>query len=114
MAKVLSHLGRITIANTATDGNVLSSRLLASAEQVIIKAPAALTGTVTVYGSQTEGQTLANCQPIREADDAADYTVVAGKEMHYPVLGGLKSISLKSGSAEGAERQFEVYVIHEL
>ena len=114
MAEVLSFLGTITIANGGTDGNVLSHNLLGSARRIVIKAPSALTAVCTVKGAPTKNVTLANCQPIRNADLAADYAVVAAKEMHIKDCANLKSIGIVAASAEGADRVFQVYVVHEL
>ena len=111
MSDVQSFAGTVTIASAGTQGNVLTSPTLGNAKAIIIVPPAALTGTVSLVGSPAGNVAGASLQPVRRNIDSADVTIVAGKTTFIEV-GGLRSVSLRSGSAEAADRAFSVYVIH--
>lgn len=113
MAEHLELLGTLTIPNGGTDSNVLSHRQMATARRLVIVGPATLTAAVTLYGSPLVGVLIAAMQPVRKVNDAADATIVAGKQTHVNDV-NLGSIAVKSAGAEGAARAFIVYLVFEI
>jgi hypothetical protein len=77
------------------------------AASVTITAPAALTGTVTVEISP-DGTVWSTLQTA-----GADVTIVAGKSTALPPFTA-RDLRLKSGSAEGANRDFFVNIQEEI
>jgi len=110
----MSHDARValTIANGGTTSPALSSvwskgqarSAIGVAADLIIYAPAALTGVVTIEISPSYGGALG--WSTLQAN-GADVTVPAGKAISVPI-GAFGDIRLKSAGAEGAARDFQL------
>lgn len=105
MARHLAFVGTLTIPNGTKPSNVLKTdQGLLGINVVIESKPAALTGTVSLLGSVNDADTP---QPIYVNGTAQ--TVVANAVQKYDI-NGLKQIAVSSGSNEGADRVFNVYI----
>lgn len=104
-------VGNLTIANSGTDSNVLSSRQLAMARKLVFDNPSAFTGTVTLRAGAKAGTAFAGTKPVRVA--GADITLVAAKLQEVDA-GGFESVAVVSSGAEGAERVIGVYAVLEI
>lgn len=104
---------RLTIANGGTDTPALSSLMskgaarstFGNAGDLMVYAPAALTGVVTVQikaaYAGSDWKTL--------NDGTADITIAAGKAVQVP-MGALEDLRIHSAAAEGAARDFDVVI----
>ena len=91
----------LTIANGGTTSNALTANDLKFIRSVTIQGPSALTGTVTVQVS-LDGTNFVALQSA-----GSDVTVTAAKALILSPL-PVRGLRVVSGSAEGAERVFEV------
>jgi hypothetical protein len=96
----------LVIASGQTDSNVISNKVgIGTLIDFIIFAPATLTGTVTLYLGADENMALANMVPFYV--NGSNVTIAAGKATPISAA-SFRSLALKSGSAEGATRTFQV------
>lgn len=91
--------GNMVIAQNGTVSNAIE---VGKANALTIHAPAALTGTVTLYGCDTSDGTFLAVQ-----SGGSDITVPANKATPLGTI-GTKFIKVVSGSAEAAARTFRV------
>lgn len=113
MANDISFVGRLTIANSGTDSNVLANNTLATCERLIIRCPATLTGTCTLQSSPSEKAAFSDTLPVRIYPATTDVALVAGKELHIPHWSG-KALAIKSSMAEGGARVFDVFSVADI
>lgn len=114
MARQVTDLGTISIANAGTTSGGLSGVSSASVVRVALDyaiaisifSPAALTGTVTVQVSPVESPAAGDWKALSVG--GADVTIPAAKAVILTSLGGFKDLRLVSGSAEAAQRDFIV------
>jgi len=85
---------------------------LDNAATITIKAPAALTGTVTVQVAMTLPSVDADFSNYQDTP-GTDVTIGAGKTVRVG-LPGCTDLRLISGSAEAAQRDFIVDILEEL
>jgi hypothetical protein len=104
-----SYIGRLTIASGGTNSNVIAARELGAAHRLAIYPPAALTGTVTLKAAYNEDAVAADCSPIK-VDGGTDIAITAAK-VNVVNAGGFEALMVTSGSAEGADRVFEVFAV---
>lgn len=110
MSRAIADLADLTIANAGTASGAITTGL-EDAEWLMIYAPAALTGTVTVQVSDdTATQTW---RDLTVVDGTADLTVPAGNAVPVRYT-GFKSLRLLSSAAEGAARTFAVTKVYGL
>lgn len=112
MAENLSLVGALTIANGATDSDVLANNTLQAARRLIFKCPATFTGTITLRGSADENAAFADTQPVRVYPAAVDVTLVAAKYHVVPDV-NLKALAVVSSMMEGAARTIQVFAVIE-
>jgi hypothetical protein len=104
---------RLTIPAAGTDTPALSSLLskgnlrstLGNTSDLIIYAPAALTGTITIQIAPRYG--AGEWKTFQDA--GADVNIAAGKAISIPV-GAIEDLRIHSSGAEGAARDFDVVV----
>jgi hypothetical protein len=101
-------LGTITIANGQTQGNILSSDMLATARRLVISGPATLAETVTVQAAPEVTTNTADLRTLRY-NGAAAVTMTGAGQMVVE-WGGGRSVSLVAGGAVAAQRDFTVQV----
>lgn len=99
-----ARIGTLTIASGATTSNSLSRRRLAHVGPLVIVAPAALTGVVTIQVPDKENSP--NWVALQSG--GADVTLPAGKATTLDISPFL-NLRLSSTLAEGAQRDFEVF-----
>lgn len=109
----MSHTTRVTLSipNGGTDTPALSSiwskgmvrSTFGNDADLIVYAPAALTGAVTVQISSKYGSGVWKTLN----DGVADIAIAAGKAVQIP-LGAAEDIRLHSAGAEGAQRDFDL------
>lgn len=102
MSKHTVNLPNLVIANTATDSTTPITQHLDDAYAVMITAPAALTGTVTVRTSSDNGVTYGD-----HGSGGTDITVGAGNTVTLTDI-AFNALKVTSSLAEGAERTFKV------
>lgn len=95
-------INQVTISNGGTTSPAQPALPTSPAQSLLIMAPAALTGTVSVEVAPVAGGTYRTLQ-----SNGADVTIAAGKATQITVLCGC-AWRLKSGSAEGADRTFDI------
>jgi hypothetical protein len=105
---ITSYLGTLTIANGGTQSNVLSNSTLRTAEWLIFDTPSAFTGTVSVYGALDNDAVIGAMKACYR--DGTAVTIGANRVDRCSV-GGLSSVAIVSGSAEGAQRDVKVYAV---
>lgn len=94
-------IGTMVILNNGTESSVLAADPhYQRAQSIMIAAPAAVTGTITVQSSHDGGSTYNNHQ-----SGGSDITIAQGDTATVTVLGPTH-FRVKSGSSEGAERTF--------
>ena len=109
MARITTKCGTATISNGGTTSGAIDVGSRGQAVVALtVEAPAALTGTVTVHASADGGTTY------KALYNGADITITANKVQVHNFNAGITHIKFISGSAEGADRTFGVYVIHEV
>lgn len=96
----------LTIANGGTTSNALTANDLKFVRSVAIQGPSALTGTATVQVS-LDGTNFHALQ-----SGGSDVVVTAVKTLVVADV-PMKGLRIVSGSAEGAERVFEVVALRE-
>ena len=97
-------LGSLTIANGATDSDVLASSDLKGCRALGVQAPAVLTGTVTVkLRAASTGSTFAS---LNDPPGTA-VTLVGGDYVGF-VVPPFMQLQLVSDGAEGDDREFLV------
>lgn len=104
-------VGTLTIANGATDSNVIAAKELGMVVSLLFENAAAYTGTVTVYVGADETTLIAAMLPLRSAGTAADATLIAGKWQEIGTVPGVQSLAIKSGSAEGGARVVRCFAV---
>ena len=104
MASVCEVVGTLTITSGQTQSGWLASKLGFGAENgIVIYAPAALTGVVSVMLSPDEAGTVNG-----KADVQGTVVAVAAGRAVTLIQAGWKSISVQSTLAEAADRIFVV------
>lgn len=103
MAKTVSFVGTLTIANSQTASNILEVPQGWLTTGFIIVAPAALTGTVNIRGAMSDSAT-----PINVAVNGSAQTLTANVINQFHIA-GLKRIQIVSGASEGGQRVASVY-----
>lgn len=108
MARHPARLGTLTITSGATESTALSTLTnmkvaVGSAVDLIIYAPAVLTGTVTVEISPVESPSSGDWVSLSLSGSAV--TIAAGVGELIPAV-AYYDLRLSSGSAEGADRDF--------
>lgn len=110
MSRHIQKLGTLTIANGGTNSGALLAGNVAtqfgSNVDMVIFAPAALTGTVTMQIAPLESPSAGDWKTAYLG--GADVTIPAGKAVVVPVV-AFKNMRLVSSGAEGADRNFEVF-----
>lgn len=103
-----AQIGTMTIPSGQTKSNpVGDQRTFGGCSEVVIYAPPALTGTVTLQVSTVPGSTTDADYSTLQFPAGTDFTISAGKAVVLPV-GALNSMRVVSTNAEGAARAFSV------
>ena len=101
MSKYICDLPNLTIANAGTTSGAIGG--FADARALMIYAPAALTGTVTVQVEPTDTGT----SWVDYGSGGSDVTIAAGNAVTIEPI-SFRQLRLSSSGAEGAERVFTV------
>jgi hypothetical protein len=103
-------IGTLTIPNGTKPSNVIAAYgNFALAKELLIAAPATLTGTVTVRVSLDGGTTYVDYGEVA----GTDLTVGAGNTVRVQNL-GFTHLKVESGSNEGADRAFVVRAVEQI
>lgn len=102
MSLYQANLPNLVIAQNATATTTPITAQLSDAEAVMIFAPSALTGTVTVQVSSDGGSTYVDL-----GSGGSDVTIGAGNAVTISPV-GFNALRVTSGSSETAERTFTV------
>jgi hypothetical protein len=102
-------LGVLTIANGATDSNIIAERSLASARQLIIYTPAVLPETVTLQFGALEDVAAGDMRDVR-VNGSAPLTLRANSAEIVDAPGA-RAVRAVAGAAVAAERVFTVHVV---
>lgn len=105
MPRVLDTIGTLTIANGATDSNVITTKLgFGTSTDIIVYVPTTLTGTVTLQVSYLEAPTT---EWYTLNIGGTDVTLTAAKAIVVPTS-SFRAIRAHSSAAEGGARSFPV------
>jgi hypothetical protein len=97
----------LVIAAAGTTSNAIGASWLKHLRSVTLFGPAALTGTVTVETSAVNGDSAVTGDYRNQQSAGADVTVAADKAVTLSVIAA-RGLRVVSGSAEAAERTFQV------
>lgn len=104
MARHLAFAGTVTIPNGTKPSNILVIEQGLLGINLVIESPATLTGTVSLLGSVNDADAP---QPV--SINGTAQTVPANSVQKYDI-NGLKQVQLTSGTNEGGDRAFKVYI----